>query len=456
VRLPSTFAGAFVAAAFAGTRAEPPAEFWAVPPGAVAFWACDPGTLERTRPDRNLEVIEAAIAQGLPATVDSPQSFLLQLITDKDAIGRSPYRVALLSFAATCQAPIKGRVQPALLTELHCVLAIEHLVDDTRLLARLREGRTGNGWTESPAELPGGHAGHSLGLQGQAPVLQWCRDGDAVFVGVGPDSLRQWWSLPHGQADDFASRHEPAPQGRAAFVAWANLNALRQSAPELFAYGRLNLLLQPWQLSNSRSLYIAGRLLRAEPHRVPLLMIAAAWSPRSEAADSIHSAQLTESEWPADLPVPRSDMEAYAVVFRTDWRAIFNSALGTATALSKSPTDAQARSVRWIADHISDVRQLLAAGDDHLPLLAHSPNVGPTRTRIVIRVRPENRDEVFHSAKSLLDDLARGEFVRRDPQIAGYRVSSTSPWSDLRVRANLTGDPLTVYWEETPRELNPP
>jgi hypothetical protein len=427
--------------------AQPPAEFWRVPRDAVAFWAVDPGPLGGPAVDRNRELVEAALAWGVPASAGAEPGPLLSAVGDRETLGQSPYRLALLSFAATCQPPIKGDPRPASIDHLETVLEIDQPAHPEAVIERLRKDRSGNGWLEAAVTLPGNRQGQRLS-KAEAPTatIEWCQDHGALVVGEGAGSLAQWYEFS-GPADAFAEQHGAAlpHQGRTAVIGWVNLNTLRERAPELFAYGRYARLLQAWELSNSRSLYLSGRIVAQEGHHPPLLALSAAWSPRSEPTTSIHKAELTERSWPGSVPFTGPADCVYAIVAHADWRGVVNGALGTAESLAPSPTAFQERFKRWSSDHASPFVQTVKSLDDYA--VVYGPTAADHSAAATIYSR---RDASGFAGNVTSLSAALAPVVTRSGVTGAFRTQSNTkpapPWAGLQWSLDRTSQRLDLVW----------
>ena len=189
-------------------------------------------------------------------------------------LGTYPSTVALLDLKAARYEPRK-----LLIDELAAVVSVEvsgpaGLVECRQTLQTILSHYGENGDREQTAlQLPGDRRGVRYRLRNWPGwmAVEWAVDGQRFVVGVGEGSLKRWFDAGADVAGEdvpgAASRHEAAmrelPAGDAALprmlAAYADVAALRASAPTLFRTGRLTPTLSVLGLDDADSVMLQAR-----------------------------------------------------------------------------------------------------------------------------------------------------------------------------------------------------
>lgn len=421
------------------TAGQTPESFWSVPADALASWAVDPGSLGKGALDRNRALADGAVCWLAHASISSAEFAQLESLFRQEVIGASPYRLVLLRFDATCPPPKKNEPSPAHVDACEAVLEVINPGDREALTTAVRRA-AGEG-PDQPLQISGLTEGHTTGS------IQWGRTEDSVVIGFGEHSLEHWLTAMT-RPDRFARAHDRAlkRQEPPAFQAWVNLNLLREHAPELFAYGRIAPLIEPWSLSNSRSLYLAGRTVAPEgPWRPPLLSIDAAWSPRSEPTSSVHTMELTERLWPAELGAKVPADAPYAAVVKGDWRELFDASIATAGALAPKRTEFQGKLKRWTSGRAAAITETFKGLGERAVVIG--PSATPGAPAAVVEAKPDSKTFARRFSE-LCGSL--GYVTARAPDGGGWVLSSptkSDPWHGLTWLLSSDSRWITFSWQ---------
>lgn len=243
-------------------------------------------------------------------------------------LGQSPHSVTLTEFRAERYFPREVVVDHA-----QIVLRVER--DPASLRRALQTLLSHYGQVEDRIqeafELPGQRAAVRYRLRDWPDwlCLEWHFDKQGLTLGVGHGALNQHFS--HGPAAESSDvqAHRAAVRGdlKPYLDLYANLAALRASAPTLFRTGRTSPLLRLFEVDQAQSLMIHGRWADS------LLAIDLT---RSD-GQTVTPTALTLDTWPADAGIDKPPGKVH-VVAPVQWGKFTRQLLGVAT-LANEPKD---------------------------------------------------------------------------------------------------------------------